>query len=260
MEMKVFRFLKTSIVCSVLMLVFIMFMFTSRMAEGGKLTAVQILHKCDDFHFVDKDAYYKIKATLIDKNGSRSYQVFEMFQKGLNRIMRWLAPPDIAGFSVLTRSVDTIYVYEPSLNKVRRIASHARKQTMLGNDFTLDEAASFRLGREYNPKLIGESDNRYILYLTQKEGRDKAWPILRVYVDKKDFHAAKIEYCDGKDKVHKTETRYNVKKMGGHFIATTMKMVDHDKKHTTIYNFLEVKFNLGLPDSMFSKRNLVRSQ
>jgi outer membrane lipoprotein-sorting protein len=233
----------------------------ARAEKSGKLTAKQILKKCDDFHFTKKDSMYVIKITLVDKNGKKSYMKMENYQKGTKkRLLRWIEPKDLAGFSVLSLDEDTMYVYEPSLGKVRRIASHAKKQNMLGSDFTLDEAGTFRLESDYDPKLIGEDESNYKLYLTQKTGKDKAWPIQKVNVDKKKFFAAKIEYCDEKEKVHKTETRYKVKKLDGKWVTAIMKMVDHDKKHTTIHEMADAKFNISLPDDMFTKRNLVREE
>jgi outer membrane lipoprotein-sorting protein len=229
--------------------------------EAKKLTAQEILKKCDDFHFFTKDSVYKIDVTLIAKDGKKSYMKLENYQKGgKKRLLRFTEPKDIAGFSILTIDEDTMYVYEPSLGKVRRIASHAKKQSMLGNDFTLDEAGSFRLGSDYEPKLIGEDETAYKLFLTQKQGRDKAWPIEKLTVDKKKFFAAKIEYCDEKEKKHKTETRYQVKKLGGKWVTSVMKMVDHDKKHTTIYEMKDAKFDANLSDELFTKRNLVRDE
>ncbi len=233
----------------------------ARAENAGKLTAKQILKKCDDFHFAKIDAMYKINVTLIDKNGKKSYMKLENYQKGTKkRLIRFTEPKDLAGFSILSLDEDTMYVYEPSLGKVRRIASHAKKQNMLGNDFTLDEAGTFRLESDYEPELAGEGEKTYTLHLRQKQDRDKAWPFLRLSVDKKKFYAAKIEYCDGKEKVHKTETRTKVKKMGGKWVASVMKMVDHDKNHSTIYEMTEADFTTTLPDDLFTKRNLVRDE
>lgn len=232
--------------------------------EGGderKLSADDILKRCDDFHFFASDSMYRINVTLTDSAGKKSYMKMELYQKGTKRrLLRFLEPRDIAGFSVLSKDPETLYVYEPSLGKVRRVASHAKKQTMLGLDFTLSEAESFRLGSDYTPRLIGEDEEHYMLFLAQKEGRDKAWPIQKVEVSKKTWHAARIEYCDEKEKVHKTETRYGLKKMGGRMIASVMKMFDHTRKHSTIYDVKEARFDQDLPDEMFTKRYLVRGR
>jgi outer membrane lipoprotein-sorting protein len=231
-------------------------------AEGEKKpTAKEILKKCDDFHFGFKDSSYKIDVTLIDKDGKKSFMKLENYQKGSDkRLLRFTEPKDIAGLAILNKDANTMYVYEPSLGKVRKIATHAKKQTMLGLDFTLDEASTFRYDSDYDPKLIGEDEGGYKLFLTQKSGRDKAWPVVKITVDKKKWFASKIEYCDAKEKMHKTEVRSNVKQLSGRWVTARMTMTDHGKKHTTIYDMADAKFNTGLSDELFTKRNLVREE
>ena len=249
-----------AVVSLVLTAVFMTAMMGNTPAEDKKkLTAAQILKKCDDFHFFMEDMEIHINVTVIDKNGKKDHHKMAMLQKGKEkRLMRWLEPKDLADFSILNKDENTMYVYEPSLGKVRRIASHAKKQTFLGYDYTKSEASVFRLENAYDSKSIGEDDKHYKLYLTQKMDKDLAWPILRVFVNKKDFHATKIEYCDENDKKHKTEKRTGVKKWDGHLYGSRSEMVDHTKQHTTIYEYTEVKFNQGLDDELFTKRNLVR--
>ncbi|MFH1436702.1 MAG: outer membrane lipoprotein-sorting protein [Pseudomonadota bacterium] len=229
--------------------------------EKNKLTAAQILKKCDDFHFFMEDMEIHIDVTVIAGMGKKDRHKMIMLQKGKEkRLMRWLEPKDIADFSILNKDENTMYVFEPSLGKVRRIASHAKKQTFLGYDYTKSEASIFRLENAYDPKSIGEDDGNYKLYLTQKKDKDLAWPILKVFVSKKDFHAAQIQYCDEKDKKHKTEMRSGVKAWDGHLYGSGSEMVDHTKQHTTIYEYTKVKFNQGLDDDLFTKRNLVREE
>ncbi len=229
--------------------------------EKSKLTAAEILKRCDDFHFGFKDSWFRIDVTLIDKNGKKSYMKMELFQKGaFQRLLRFFEPKDIAGFAVLNKDPNTMYVYEPSLGKVRKVATHAKKQTMLGLDFTLDEASTFRYGNDYDARLIGEDGNNYKLFLTQKRGKNKAWPIVKITVDKKKWIAAKLEYCDAKEKLHKTEVRSNIKQIRGHWVTARMAMTDHNKNHTTIFDIVDAKFDTALSDEIFTKRNLVREE
>ena len=229
--------------------------------ENKKLTAAQILEKCDDFHFFAKDMEIHIDVTVTDKDGKKDYHKLIMFQKGKDkRLLRWTEPADLADFAVLNKDADTMYVYEPSLGKVRRIASHAKKQTMLGYDYTLDESSVFRLATEYDPELESEDGKQYNLKLKQKSGKDLAWPVLNLYVNKKYFNTDKIEYRDKDGKKHKTETRTGVKKWDGHNYCSMSVMKDHGKNHSTTYKYTDVRFNRGLDDELFTKRALVRDE
>ncbi|MFH1434403.1 MAG: outer membrane lipoprotein-sorting protein [Pseudomonadota bacterium] len=229
--------------------------------QAGKLSASQILAKCDDFHFGQKDAVYKIDVTLIDKNGKKTYMKLENYQKGNSlRLIRFVEPKDLDGFAVLNKDENTMYVYEPSLGKVRRIASHAKKQSMLGQDFTLDEASIFRYESVYDPVLVDEDDKTWHLELKQKQGKDRAWPIVHFYVDKKKFHASMIEFCDAAGKTIKTEKRSNLKKFDGLWVTARMKMTDHGKQHSTIYDIVDARFDQDLPADLFTKRSLIREE
>jgi outer membrane lipoprotein-sorting protein len=163
--------------------------------------------------------------------------------------------------AILTKDKDTIYIYEPEFNKVRRVAAHAKKQTMLGMDYTMDESAQKHLYKQYDPKIVSDDASEAVLLLEQKSGLDKAWPQLKVHVDK-DTHwiAKKIEYIDSKGKKRKTEKRKGVKKLGGRWVTSIMVMTDHGKKHSTTLLMKAAKFNKGLSDKMFTKRYLVREE
>jgi len=228
-------------------------------AAAGNPTAAEILKKCDAFHY-PKKMVWKIDATLEDKNGTKSYMKLELYQKGIKRLLRFTEPADINGFSVLTKDASTIYVYEPSLKKVRRIAAHAKKQSMLGADFTIDEASTISLAGDYDAKIVSESDTEYQLFLSQKAGKDKAWPIMKLTIDKNKFYAKKLDYCDDKEVVRKTEVRSNLKTFDGRLVTATMKMTDHQKKHSTQYDATDVQFTMELPDELFTKRSLVREE
>jgi outer membrane lipoprotein-sorting protein len=196
----------------------------------GSLTAAEMLERCDEFHHGHQDSNYIIRTVIKDKDGNKTMLLHEMWEKGQKRLMVFSEPPDIAGMAILAKDPDTIYVYEPEFNKVRRIAAHAKKQSMFGMDYSMDES-------------------------------DRAWPKLEVTVQK-DSHweAVKIQYFDDKGKKKKTETRKNLKKMGGRYVTALMVMKSHDKKHSTTLIMKKAKFNKGLADKMFSKRYLIREE
>jgi len=227
--------------------------------EGGALDAGEILAKCDAFHYPNK-MHYKLDVTLEDKDGTKTFMKQEMWQKGVKRLVKFTEPADIAGFSILSKDALTIYVYEPSLKKVRRIASHAKKQSMLGLDFTIDESSTMSLAADYNAALVEETEDSYLLSLSQKEGMDKAWPVLKVHVDKAKFYARTIEYCDAQGAVRKTETRSNLKTFDGRLVTATMKMADHKKKHATTLEVTGAEFTVKIDDELFTKRNLIREE
>jgi outer membrane lipoprotein-sorting protein len=227
----------------------------------GSLTPLEILKKSDDFHFGYKDVHMKLFTVVKDKDGKKTELKYEMWAKGEKRLLIFSHPPEASGLAVLAKDADTIYVYEPEFNKVRRIASHAKKQGMLGMDYTMDEMGMQHLHKYYDPKLESEDEKQAVLWLEQKAGLDKAWPKLKVVIEKdKHWAMTKIEYYDKKGKKKKTEVRKKFKKFPAGTSPSVMMMTSHAKKHSTTIIIKLLEVDTGLPDEMFSKRYLIREE
>ncbi len=227
----------------------------------GSLTAAGILERCDAFHYFYGDSHMTVTSILEDKEGKKTEMGMEMWEKGEKRLMQFLSPPDVAGMAVLVKDEDTIYVYDPEFNKVRRIATHAKKQTMLGSDYSFDEMATKALHPSYDATIESEDSGKAVLLLVQKQGEAKAWPSLRVHVDKKKhWMASTIEYLDAAGKKKKVEERGTLKSFSGHLIPTVIKMTTIAKKHSTTNVVKTAEHDKGLPDEMFTKRFLIREE
>ncbi len=227
----------------------------------GSLTAMEILKKSDDFHYGYDDSHRTIKVISKDKDGEKKEMIWEMWEKGMKRLILFNDPPELKGMALLVKDMSTVYIYEPELNKVRKIANHAKKQTMFGMDYSTDEMATFNLHKFYDPKILEEDSEKAVLLLEQKASEDKAWPILKLTVDKVNHWAAvNIEYQNEQGKKKKTEVRKSFKKKGGRWITEVMVMTDHAKKHSTTLVQVECEYNKGLEDEMFTKRFLIREE
>jgi outer membrane lipoprotein-sorting protein len=227
--------------------------------EPGELDAEEILARCDDFHFFYEDAHMQVRSVLKDEHGDVEAMDTEVWEKGRKRLVTFHSPPEVAGMAVLVKDPDTIYVYEPEFNKVRRIASHAKKQSMLGSDYSFDEMATKRLGLSYTPTIVSEDAHSAVLRLEVEPGHDRAWPRLEVHVDKdRHFMAEKIHYYDEDGEKAKTETRRKLETSGGWTYPTVLTMTDHSRKHSTTNIVEEIAHDIGLEDKLFTKRHLIR--
>ncbi len=225
----------------------------------GELDASQILARCDEFHYFYDDAHMKVRSVLVDGEGKTDELGMEVWEKGEKRLIVFSSPPEVSGMAVLVKDPSTIYVYEPEFNKVRRIASSAKKQSLMGSDYSFDEMAMKKLGLDYDPVILSEDEGSAVLELIAKPGKDKAWPRLELVVDKtKHFMASKIRFFDASGKKVKTETRKKLATSGEWTYPSVLVMVDHGRDHSTTNIVESVTYNKGLPDSMFTKRYLIR--
>ena len=152
-----------------------------------------------------------------------------------------------------------MYVYSPQTENVRRVAAHARRQTFMGSDLTMDDMSQVGLARDFSAAFGKKSGDYLWLKLTRKQGSESQWPKLRVRVDKKRLLVDKIEYNNGKKTV-KTQDRLRPKKDAGFPVPAHRRIVITDRAsgHKTVLTMESQKLNEPIKNSVFKKRNLVR--
>ncbi len=199
---------------------------------------------------------WTFKMTIADKGGSSRHVKFSVWQKREKRLVRFLEPGDVKGMSVLSTGSGDMYVYSPQTDNVRRVATSARRQTLLGGDMTYDDMASIALTPVYDVGLGEDTATHLWLELTAKSGADVAWPKLRIRIDKKAALMDVVEYWDGK-KVRE-QSRSGFSDSWGAPVHRLVTMKDVATGHATTLEMLDQKIGEPIADDVFSKRSLVR--
>jgi outer membrane lipoprotein-sorting protein len=79
-------------------------------------------------------------------------------------------------------------------------------------------------------------------------------------VDKKTFLPTKIEFINKNGKVQKVLTNGSIEKIDGYWTPKEMTMENRLNGHKTVMILSEVRHNVGLKSSIFTKRYLKRSE
>ena len=246
-------------------------------AQKKDLTALQILRKSDSVVNAPKDQEITLEMILIDRRGKEKKREAKMWQKGSEkRMTKFLSPVDVKGLGFLDLPDDVMYLYLPAFKKIRRIASHVKNTSFAGTDFTYDDMASINYADEWGPKLMGSKKevelgpavkkgtlvtkefDCYLLQLTPKKGVKKDYSKLVMWVRKDNFYPVRIEHYSKKGKLWKVMRRRKVEKEGKYWIAKEAEMSDLKKEHKTKMLIIEVKFDQGLKDELFTQRYLKR--
>ena len=203
----------------------------------------------------DKQA--KLITIVIDKNGKKKERETVMWQKGDKRLIRFLSPAEDRGVGFLSLGEDRMYLYMPAFNRVRRIASHVKKNSFMDTDFSYEDMGSSGYKKDWNSEIKAENDSTYTLKLTPKKGSDIEYSYAIMVVKKGNFLVRKIEFYKG-DKLVKVMTMEGYKKVGKYWSAEKMVMENVEKSHKTIMEVKEIKFDQGLSDNIFTQRFLKR--
>ena len=235
------------------------------LASGQELTADEIIQKVND-QFNTETSYGKSKMTIVTTSGQKRTFIQESWSKdrGEKNLVRYLEPRRVKDQAVLMLNhADDIWMFFPRTQRVRKLATHAKKQKMQGSDFSyedmgsgdafINDFASKRLDDEQK-----EGQDCYTLELLRKPESDSSYSRLVMWVVKENFIPVVIDYYDENDPsyLRKTMIASDIRVIDG--IPTAMKIVMLNKNDNTQteMELLEVKYNLELSDDMFTERSL----
>jgi outer membrane lipoprotein-sorting protein len=161
---------------------------------------------------------------------------------------------------VLVENKDTMYVYLPGFQKVRRVGTHVKNQTFMGSDFSFEDMSLSRYSPTYDAKLIKEDDKSWELELVVKPGQDVEYPKVHMWVDKQSQQPNRVDFADASGKALKTSEYFGYHIDGpNHYGPEKVVVTDHRRNdHKSEIVFIGVKLNSGLADDLFTQRSLVR--
>ena len=97
----------------------------------------------------------------------------------------------------------------------------------------------------------------YEITLFPKEEAAVVWGKIVILIRKRDLIPLYEEFCDEKEKPVRKMMFNDVKKMGGRLLPSRMTVVPYDKPgEFTEVIYVEIAFDMELPDTFFSLRNL----
>lgn len=249
------------IVCSI----FIIVTIANSILFGQELTGNQIINKVNEL-MSQETMYGRMTMTIVTSSGQKRTFEYESWSKdsGEKNLIRYTKPGRVKDQAILMlNNADDIWAYFPRTRRVRKLATHAKKQKMQGSDFSYEDMGSgdsflndFTTQRLEDEKI--EDYDCYKLKLTHKKQRDSHYSKLVLWVIKDNFVPVVIDYYDEDDPNRKLKrlVQYDIKNIDG--IPTAMRLVMYSKEENkqTEMRILECKYNIKLQDNMFTERGM----
>lgn len=243
----------------------LMALLLASVAFSQEMTADDIIQKVND-QFNTETNYAKSKMTIVTTSGQKRTFIQESWSKdrGEKNLMRYLEPRRVKDQAVLMLNhADDIWMFFPRTQRVRKLATHAKKQKMQGSDFSYEDMGSGdAFIEDFTSKKLDdeqkEKQDCFKLELTRKPESSSSYSRLVMWIIKENFLPVVIEYYDDKDPTYllKTMVSSDFQVIDG--IPTSMKVVMFNKNDNTQteMELLEVKYNITLSDAMFTERSL----
>ncbi|MBD3289757.1 outer membrane lipoprotein-sorting protein [candidate division KSB1 bacterium] len=240
-------------------------LFLGSVLIGQELTGDQIVDKVNEL-LSPETSIGKMQMTITTTSGEKRTFTYESWSKskGEKNLVRYLEPRRVKDQAVLMlNNADDIWMYFPRTQRVRKLATHAKKQKMQGSDFSYEDMGSgdtfiedftaTRLEDEFM-----EGYDCYKIELNRKPDSDVSYSRIIMWVIKENFYPIVLDYYneDNPDLHEKRLIQSDIRNING--IPTAMKAVMYNKRDNsqTSMEILEVKYNIPLKDNLFTERNL----
>lgn len=233
------------------------------------LSGKDVMRLVDDRNDGD-DKKSQTTMTLINKNGKKRVRSMLAYSKDYGKdskgIFYFQKPADVKGTGFLTWSYDDVskdddrWLYLPALKKSRRISGSSKNNYFMGSDLTYDDMGGRSVDEDVHT-LIGEEsiDNKpcFVVESVPKKS-DEMYSKIVSYVDKGSYIVIKAQFFDRQKKLLKVLKVLEIKDIQKIPTVTKMQVQNVQTSHKTIMQTSDVKYNLGLKDSLFRVSTLER--
>jgi len=236
----------------------------SEVKEQGKLTAYQIMNHWDN-RTIPIDMTSQMTMNLQDKRGKVRTRLLKTYRIGDDKQIMWfLKPSDVKGTSFLRLSYDDrdddMWIYLPAFGKVRRIASHSKKGSFMGTDFTFEDMGDRKL-KDYNYQLVKveviNDKTCWVIESIPNENVATDYSKIVSWIWKEDYSSLKEEYFDKKGNLKKVKV-VDVINVEKYWLPTSITMENLKTKHQTEMIFDEIKVDTGLDKKVFKSNYMTR--
>ena len=231
--------------------------------EAQSLTADEIIKKVDEVS-ISQSSKGVMAQTITTTGGSKRTMEMESYSKdGTDKqLTKYIKPARVKGESMLMlNDGNDIWYYSPRTDRVRKIASNAKKKKVMGSDFSYEDMAAGKMAEKYTSTLIGEKKEQgqkcYVLEMIPTPD-GPSYLKIKAWVDKETFVSVRVDYWNKGEKPFKRLIISDVKEIDGHITPMKYVMTNLKEGSVTAMEVKEMSYDIELKDSLFTERNLKR--
>lgn len=224
-----------------------------------------------NYYYSNDDGKAKVYMEIVSKTGQKRTRDFVILRKDQEDggpqlyYTYFYKPEDVRGVVFMVHKHinkdDDRWLYLPAIDLVRRISANDKRSSFVGSDFTYEDVSGRHL-EDDNYQFLGEEKiNNYDCYVIKAIPKDKGsveFAYRKIWVDKELYLPIKVEHYNQRDEVYKLYETLKIENIQNTPTITKGKMTDLENHHYTIMEFKDVKYNLNLPEDIFTERFLRR--
>ena len=216
---------------------------------------------------VGEDSLSQQIMELIPANGQK--RVRELTISSLDRkdgrktLIRFTSPADIQGTGFLAiedgKGDTEQFLYLPALKRTRRIVADQKARSFVNTDFTFEDMQRQPVA-DSEHSIGGEEDLNgvqcWILESRPKPEAESQYTMIRSWVARDMNLALRVDFFAGGPEPTKRYTVLQLEKIQEIWTETKVSMEDLGSGHKTTLENKAIKYNTGIPDSVFTQQAL----
>jgi outer membrane lipoprotein-sorting protein len=153
---------------------------------------------------------------------------------------------------------DDRWMYLPALDLVKRIAATDKRTSFVGSDFFYEDVSGRNINDDIH-ELVETTKNYYVLKNTPKDPESVEFSYFKVWIHRQSFIPVKIEYYDNRGEKYRVYEALKVETIQGYPTVIKSRMKNLRTQGETVIDYSDVKYNIGLPEEIFTERYLRRA-
>lgn len=235
----------------------------SAIGQNHHTSEVEKIVDSIDKLYRSKTSYADMEMHIVTPHYERTLKML-VWTKGMDRtFIRITSPKKERGVATL-RINNEMWNYLPKIKKVMKISPSMMMGSWMGSDFSNDDLVKeSSMQEDYTYKIITPDDaNPDLIYieLTPNEDSTIVWGKIVTAVRSSDYIPVWQHFYDEKGKLMRILNYKDIKTFGSRTIPSVMEMIPQNKQgHKTIVRWNDGKFDTKIEDTIFSRRNLQKS-
>jgi outer membrane lipoprotein-sorting protein len=214
-----------------------------------------------------KNSYAKIEMVLSSKQSGERMRTLVLAMKDYGKLskryIRFTEPAAIKDTAFLAWEnedrADDQFLYLPELGRERRIVSSQKDRSFVNSDFTYEDLEKRKVDKDTHNILRSERYEKYdcwVLESIPKAESDSQYGKIVSWIAQDILIPVKVEYYDKQQKMIKRFVVKRLENIDGIWTAMETEMHDLSKDHRTRMRVLEIRYNRGVSDRVFTEAYL----
>ena len=236
-------------------------------ASAEALTdADEIIAKADHAsYYAGADGRSEVRMIITDAQDRQQRRQFTVLRRDVDErgdqqfLVVFSQPSDVRNTAFLVEKHvdrdDDRWLYLPGLDLVKRISAGDKRTSFVGAHYFYEDVSGRRPSDDAH-ELIETTDEFYVLRHVPKDPQSVEFSSYVTWIDRETFLPMKIEYTNPAGKLYRRVEVFKVEEFDGHPTVTASRVSDLLGGGKTDMQFRFIKYDIGLPEQVFSERSL----